>query len=399
MKPFFVLSKSLGFFPYSFGNKFYNCGIMKVTKWDILLTLPPVCCMCIVFTTIIAHYLQYSNLHGIFDYKIWIWLIFACVLNLFVHFAFQIVRRDKMEKFLCILKTCDLQFNALKIKINHREHRKVVVCITILVVLLVGLFFGAIVFTSLVLREFDHNVVAMELFYFYYLLYETFFCVQFFIPTFHLCNRIMLLKKHIESSGKNLKLKLVAELFHDLCDAILMINSIFTPHLIITMTLMMISDILVVYQIFFYLLQYQDPTSAFFVFENGFFVIFHFMLKCGISHIGHKTMTEAELIKTAVVRSFDVECSDKKFEYLQVLAQFNTRNLKLQNAFFIIDWRLVLGVCQHAYLNSINYNLFIADIINYHHIFGHNVRLDNASNSISFILFFSCQFQSPLTNY
>ena len=168
------------------------------------------------------------------------------------------------------------------------------------------------------------------------------------------------------------------------------------------MSLMMINDILVMYQIFVYLLQYQDSTSDFFLFENGFFFIFHLLLKSLISDIGHKTMTETEMIKMAVAKSYDMAWGDKRFEYLNILAQFNTRNLKLQNVFFVIDWRVVMSVSPHAYLNSINnINLFneISDIVNNRHIFSHNVRLNNASNSISFYtLFFSCQFQSPLTN-
>lgn len=328
---------------------------MKITKWDILLILPSVFCMCIVFASIILNYLQYtSHGNGIFDYKIWCWLISVCVLNLFVHFAFQFTKRGKIVKFLSILQSCDLQLSALKIKINHQQQRKVVECITLSVVIFVVFFFAAIIFAIQVLQISQSHVIALEFVYFYYLLYEAFFCIQLFIPTFLLCERIVLLRKHIESSKNCLNLKLIAELFHDLCDAIFKINSIFTPHLIATMTLMMIGDIFVSYQIFYYFLQYQDQTSNFFIFENGFFIISHFLLKCGISYIGHTLMVEAESIKMTIAKSFDVTNCDKKFEYLQLLAQFNTRNLKLQNVCFVIDWRVVLSVSLHACIFKFN---------------------------------------------
>lgn len=356
MKPFWILSKLLGFFPYSISKEFYNCGVMKITKWDILLSFSAVSCMSVVLTSIVTHYFYFASLHvkGIFDYKIWSWLISVCVLNLLGHFAFQIAKRDKIVKFLSILKAGDLQLNALKVKIDHQQQRRVVTCITILAVAFVGFIFLTIVVFSSVLSVSVGHVLIMEFYYFYYLLYETFFCVQFFIPTFLLCTRIKLLRKHIESSRNDLKLKSVAELFHTFCDGIHKINLIFAPHLIFIMPCMMINDILVMYQIFFYLLQYQDHTSDFFLFENGFFIIFHMLLKSLISYIGHKTMAEVELLKLAVAKSFDVTWDDKRFEYLQILAQFNTRNYKLQNVFFVIDWRVVLSVSQHACIFKFN---------------------------------------------
>jgi hypothetical protein len=176
---------------------------------------------------------------------------------------------------------------------------------------------------------------------------------------------------HINFNDKIPNMKLFADTFHDLCDAIEKINSIYAVHLTPTLLLMLITDIFSIYAIarhwmlkketsetlfsvwvlshLFYLttLINQSPIPQISV--NSFYFMTHFAMKSLIAHVGLTTTSSGEDVRTLVAKITNdappcrgADLSTSIFH--NILVQLKTRNLKLKNIFFLIDWGIVLAV-------------------------------------------------------
>lgn len=148
-------------------------------------------------------------------------------------------------------------------------------------------------------------------------------------------------------NGKISNLKLFAEVYHDLCDALDKINSVFTVHLITMLLSMLIIDIFTAYGFARHLFwNISENSKEVIIFSNSFYLIFHLMLKSSISDIGHTTRAAGEGVRTMVakVTNDQPNKSEMRLHFHDILIQFQTRNLKLRNIFFVIDWNIVLAV-------------------------------------------------------
>jgi hypothetical protein len=134
---------------------------------------------------------------------------------------------------------------------------------------------------------------------------------------------------------------LFAEIYHDLCDALEMINSLFTSYLISTLFFYILLDTFSFYTIF-QLRGGNMPEAIFMI----FFRIAYFITISSASHIGYSTTCVGESIKTDIAKIMNEfpAYHYKKTPYYDLLKQFNVRNLKLQTVFFTIDWKIVLAV-------------------------------------------------------
>ena len=137
-------------------------------------------------------------------------------------------------------------------------------------------------------------------------------------------------------------LNLFAEIFQDLTDALDTINSLFTFHLIPSMLLMFLIDTFGIYGVTKASL---TPDKLLDILISMFYILSHLILKTMISHIGHSTTHEAESVKIYFSKAMNtVESISEKFLLFTVLKQIEVRDLRLQNIFFVIDWKVLFGV-------------------------------------------------------
>jgi hypothetical protein len=81
------------------------------------------------------------------------------------------------------------------------------------------------------------------------------------------------------------------------------------------------------------------------IFLSLFYIIVHLILKMMICHIGYTTTHEAESVKISFVKGMNKTnlLSDKSF-LLYAYKQIEARDLRLQNIFFVVDWKVLFGV-------------------------------------------------------
>jgi len=149
------------------------------------------------------------------------------------------------------------------------------------------------------------------------------------------------------------KSRQVTKIFHLLLDGLESINLSSTFHLIFIMILISIIDIFGFYIILRELLPYIISNQREYminyldIFSNLGYSFIQLMLKVLIAFIGHNTTETAETTKALISKMLNnLEYSNHidRFELFSGLVQFQTRNLKFSNIFFIIDWKICLKV-------------------------------------------------------
>lgn len=64
-----------------------------------------------------------------------------------------------------------------------------------------------------------------------------------------------------------------------------------------------------------------------------------------ICHIGYSTTNEAENIKITFVKGMNkINLSSEESSLVFVYNQIEARDLRLQNIFFVVDWKMLFGV-------------------------------------------------------
>lgn len=147
----------------------------------------------------------------------------------------------------------------------------------------------------------------------------------------------------IDFIRKKSNFKKFTELFHDHADALDMINSLFTFHLIPTLLGLLLIDTFGIYGIAHISLTMNAYSQLILA---SFYMLIHLLLKTVISLTGHSTTQEAEHIRVCIgkVISSLYEFTTEKNELFDILKHVKTRNLKLQTVFFTINWKIVFGV-------------------------------------------------------
>ena len=133
------------------------------------------------------------------------------------------------------------------------------------------------------------------------------------------------------------------EIFHDLCDAIENINSLFAIHLIPVLAFTLIVDIFGIY-VAFHSAPFYD--NIVFNFVTGYFIVKNYILRSLVAYIGSTTSREPELLTEFIAkllnklpRSYPQRCM--LHDYLK---EFRVRSFNLHTFFLTIDWNILLGV-------------------------------------------------------
>lgn len=191
------------------------------------------------------------------------------------------------------------------------------------------------------------------------LLFNLFYISQFSCAALAVKQRFALLNSYIEkftSDSKQdyeillpppmkLDLRLFMELYNNMCDSILIINSTFTPNLIIVMTIFMTIDIFGGYGI---VQEFMSPSRNLAnLLGSSVWVLLQYPIKIFMAYSGNSTTEEAE--RTSVLISKLItntgEHNRQHKDLLNItLHQLQIREKRLCNIFFTINYNLILVV-------------------------------------------------------
>jgi hypothetical protein len=113
---------------------------------------------------------------------------------------------------------------------------------------------------------------------------------------------------------------------------------------------------------------------------STFYVTLHIFLKSFIAHFGATLTIEAEEVK--IVLSKLSNSFKDPLMYHEMLVQVQTRDLRVQNIFFVIDWKFVL---------TVRIIVFKSQLIE------SNFFLQTTSTIVTYLVI-TCQFQTPGKN-
>lgn len=80
------------------------------------------------------------------------------------------------------------------------------------------------------------------------------------------------------------------------------------------------------------------------------------IIKAWAASVGCTTFREAEKSKVLLAKNINRMTVESRFDCYAALLQCQTRNLKLKNQFFVVDWSVVLNVSKKVEI--LNFNLF-----------------------------------------
>ena len=131
-------------------------------------------------------------------------------------------------------------------------------------------------------------------------------------------------------------------------------------------------------------------------------ILIQYQMMSVLSYSGSSTTQEAK--KTAIIVSRLISFSEAN-EFVKFLIQIETRNLKFQNVFFVIDWNIILAVSS-VFIDNLQpfklMKIFFSDNIDNCHIFSHHMPVwylkAFVASNFNMLLLFDDEFGS-LANY
>lgn len=140
-------------------------------------------------------------------------------------------------------------------------------------------------------------------------------------------------------------MKIFAEVFNDLCDAIELTNSTFTFHIIFVITSFLLTNVFAVYITLREVLSEKSEMMHIAI-AACVFVVVQYSIKVFIAHIGSSTSIEAGKPMKIVSKALATMDYDEnmKTDLNFLLIQMQSRNKILQNVFFAINWNFIMAV-------------------------------------------------------
>ncbi|KAG5684163.1 hypothetical protein PVAND_013404 [Polypedilum vanderplanki] len=343
MNSFCIFARFMGFFPFAINGK-----SLKFTITSVAITIASICVFLIeAICNLFHNYVFIEKDARFFDSHIWNWFLRFVHPITFLQICIHMYKTKEIKEFYQHMQIVDLKFNHFYLQIDHSSQKKFVKFVMNFTLLLLFVRFCSSVIIIEFLSSFEWNAIIQEIFYARYLLYETFFCLQFIIPTYLLRKRFEILKELLDyqnfKSYRFFNINKFDEVFHDLCDAIKMINSLFTFHLIPVIFEMMIVNIFGLYADF-YLARIKGNWQQ--ILMTSLYIIAHFILKCLVAHIGNSTTNAVEEIIASIAKLISKLPSNdvSRFTFYNLLRQFQTRNFKFQSFFLTVNWNFLLAV-------------------------------------------------------
>jgi hypothetical protein len=344
--PFCIFARFLGFFPFGFEGATKN-GRLQLTFCSIFFTLLGVAILSMATTAQFSmsyHFVIAQS--NFFETTIWTYFLSFVFPIIFLQLFIQTYRANRLKEFIHFVHEVDLKFQDLNVNINHfQQRRRVISFIISMVCVLLARYSSSL----LIHLQLDGDFfIFSESLYAAYLLYECFFALQFVVPTYLIRERFKELRKMLRCNKENFNGKLFnfnafAEIFHDLCDCLRMINSNYTYHLIPVLLETLVLDIFGIYGTISYTITRHNYTQ---LFVTTVYIFLHFILKCSVAHFGSSITVEAEDVIAEMGKIINKLPPNNvaRFNFYNLLKQFKTRNLKMQSFFLTANWNIVLAV-------------------------------------------------------
>jgi len=198
--------------------------------------------------------------------------------------------------------------------------------------------------------------------------------------------------------GNYFNINLFGEIFHDLCDAIEIINNLFAIHLVPILTFTLIVDIFGIYVAF-----HNSPLFAniIFNFVTAYFAAKNYILRAMIAYIGITTTREPEILIEFIAKLLNKlpQCHPQRCMLHDCMKEFHVRSFNLRTFFLTINWNILLGVkLRSTFFMSLTFNsYFFSGNINNSDLFDYSVSYENINlyPNINFIVF---NFQLSISN-
>jgi hypothetical protein len=341
IEPFCNLARILGFFPLSLDER----RSPKVTKFSSLLTFIAFLVCLLVIAGNICHfkYFVYSASEEFLRFSIWSIISILNFIMLSLQMLFNITNVCKIKRFFLLLQKYDEKCGTISVFIDHSGQRKFVKIIIRAVLMSIMLrYIQTVVLFTVFIKDQQKTSFIQDHFSCYFLVYESFFCLQFIIPTFLVRERLKTIKNSL-SHKTVAHTKLFIELFQDMCDAIDQINSLLTVHLIPLMLAMLLVDIIVVYKLVRFFFTNVPFYRSCIILS---FMVIHFIIRSAVAHFGHSMKCVVQDLKAKVARLI-IEPTDNigsRVTLKEFLGQMESRNCSMETVFFSINWSIVINV-------------------------------------------------------
>lgn len=169
---------------------------------------------------------------------------------------------------------------------------------------------------------------------------------------------------------------LIVSIYHELCDAIELINESFTFPLNFTLFQYFIMNLFATFNVVWTALR-QFNDLVFVLATDGTWILSHFIFQSFMVHLSSKTTREAERTAGIVGKIINTSecCKAHQNVFKKYLLQNQYRNFKLQTSFFTINWKLMLTVSCMKQKNDIllKSETNFADNFNKHYLFNHHL--------------------------
>jgi hypothetical protein len=292
---------------------------------------------------------------------VWAYLLMVALAVLGVQLVFQLFKRNEIKEFLTRMQIIDIKMHDLNLNVDHLRCKRVIrfwVLFILIAILSRIIYIGGILGSWL--KNVDTNVFIQELLYCYFLMYESFFCFQFIFSAYLLRTRIRVLRDYLRCFSFNMKIfnfKLFGEIYHDMCDSIEQINSLFAIHLPPILLEMLLINVFGLYGFVRFVTAPNETSQVCIIL---FYISAHLLLNISICSVGHSTTFEAESVKVALSRILNnlPPADYSRSNFKDLLKQFSVRNLRFQTVFFNIDWSVFLAVSYKLLFNSIKYVIY-----------------------------------------
>lgn len=151
--------------------------------------------------------------------------------------------------------------------------------------------------------------------------------------------------KVIIVSVNQINVKCLSSLYQNLCDSIELINSTFTFHLIIIIVNALIIELFASYGIFWEF-KVQSKLMLFVLLQNTAWLSMQYVLQILSAHAGSSLTTNGKETLSIINRILnDYDRSDDLTTSLQnFISRTGSRNMLIENIFFVIDWKLLVQV-------------------------------------------------------
>lgn len=352
LSPLCKFARMMGFFPIAL-DKQTEKGHVKVTICGSIQTAFVVVIVISILTFSFFNVIQVHNISS--DYflsVLWAWLLVLIYLTILIQILYQLYQLKDVKTFFRHMHRIDTKFFIIRHNFNHIQHHKV---IRFWIIFAIGANLSRYIASLVVhvlLDGINISSIAIETFFSLFALYETFMTLQLMVPAYQIRERFRIQKNILINSKSNFNFGTFAEIFHDLCDGLQMVNKLYTIHLIPIMLYMIIIDIFGIYATLRSAVFFHRFSELYIV---STYALLHFLLKCSVAHMGSSTTHEAEEVISTVAKIINkISMNDpSRYNFYNLLRQFQTRNLKVRALFMTIDWNIVLTVSNHKNISMV----------------------------------------------